>query len=98
MSKNKKVFYKLLSLCMTLGNEYKEYDEVITDEKVNDCLLDFYFTIMCNEKTESDKFYNSFERKYKKLNDEQQEIAKVEIARILDVEYKPKTKIKKKER
>ena len=93
---SKKDFYKLLSLCMTLGNEYKEYDEVITDEKINDCLLDFYFTMMCNEKEESEKFYNSFEKKYKELSDEQQETAKVEIAKILKIEYKPKTK--KKER
>ena len=81
---------------ITMDNNY--YEDNIYDEKVSDCLLMLYFSIMSNEKQDSDKFYNSFQEKYNELDDEQQEIAKIEIAKILDIDYKPKQKEKKKER
>ena len=93
---SKKDIYKILSLYMSLNNDYNIFSEIIFDEKVNDCLIKLYFSIMCDEKEQSDKYYEEFEKMYKELSDEQQEIAKVEIAKILKIEYKPKTK--KKER
>ena len=84
-----------MSLCMSIGNEYC-FSEVIHDEKVNDCLTSLYFSMLCNVQEEIDRLYLEFEKKYKELDEEQREIVKVEIAKILDIEYKPK--VKKKER
>ena len=78
------------------NKNYYNFSEIIFDEKVNDCLMDVYFSIMSQDKDVSDKHYNDFEKKYIELSDEQKELVKGEIAKILDIEYKPK--IKKKER
>jgi len=99
---SKKDVYKLLSIYFAMSNNINNnysdilYDEIITDEKVNDCLTNFYFSMLSQDKTESDEQYIEFERKYLDLTNEEKELAKVEIAKILDIEYKPK--IKKKER
>jgi len=82
---------------MGLANsEYMDYNEIMYDEKISDCLMDFYFSMLSNEQEIIDKHYNKFEEKYNKLNDEQKELVKVEVAKILNIEYKPK--VKKKER
>ena len=93
---SKKLLYELLSIYEILGNN--NFHEIITDESVNDCLTDLYFSMLSNDSKESEYYYLKFENKYNKLNDEQKEMAKVEIAKIIDIEYKPKEKIKKKER
>ena len=96
---NKNELYRIISLMMSLyvnNEEYSDYLDIINDEKVNDCLTKVYFSMLSKDKEVSDKFYNEFEEKYKELNDEQKEIIKIEISKILDIEYKPK--IKKKER
>ena len=94
---SKKEIYKLISLMMSLNTEkYYNFEDIILDEKVNECLTKLYFSMLAHDKDQSDKYYNEFENKYNELNAEQKEKAKVEIAKILDIEYKPK--IKKKER
>jgi len=97
---SKRLFYKLLSLGMTLGNYSDElfYDDLVNDEKVNDCLLMVYFSMMTEDKVQCDKFYNEFENKYNELNDDQKEMVKIEIAKILNIEYEPKIKKKEKRR
>ena len=94
MSKNN--IYKLISLAMSLGVYNNVFDDYIDDEKVNDCLTELYFTMLCDIEIKKDEHYSKFEKIYNELNEEQQEIVKKEIAKILDIEYKPK--IKKKER
>jgi len=76
------------------SNSYYYLDDIILDEKVNDCLTKFYFSMLAQEECERDKYYNEFEKMYLELNEEQQEMAKVEIAKILEIDYKPKTKEK----
>ena len=94
---NKENIYKLISMMVGLTNsEYMDYSEIIHDETVSDCLMDFYFSMLNNEQEIIDKHYNKLEEKYNKLNEEQKELAKGEIAKILNIEYKPK--VKKKER
>lgn len=82
-------------MCFNTKGIY-DFSDVILDEKVNDCLMKLYFSILSQEDIEKEKYYNDFEKMYVELDDEQKEIAKIEIAKILDIEYKPKTK--KKER
>lgn len=91
---NKKLLYELLSIYAIIGNN--SFHEIITDEKINDCLIELYFSMLCKNSEQSEYYYLKFEDKYNDLNDEQKEIAKIEIAKILNIEYKPK--IKKKER
>ena len=93
---SKELFSRLLSLGMVLDPYNSDYFDVITDKEVSDCLLMAYFSMMSNDKNESDKFFTRFEEKYMLLNDEQREKAKVELAKILDIDYKPN--IKKKEK
>ena len=82
-------------MCFNTKGIY-DFSDVILDEKVNDCLMKLYFSILSQEDIEKEKYYNDFEKMYVELDDEQKEIAKIEIAKILDIEYKPKSK--KKER
>ena len=64
---------------MGLANfEYMDYNEIIHDESVSDCLMDVYFSMLSNDQEIIDKHYNKFEEKYNKLNDEQKELVKVE--------------------
>ena len=94
---NKKELYNLLMLGMRLNSsENCYYEKCCLDEKVNKCLLMLYFSLMINDKGQSDQFYGNFEEMYNKLSEEQKEMAKIEIATVLDIEYEPKTK--KKER
>ena len=81
MSKN--LFYRLLSLGMSLNAYDEDFLNDFTDEKVNDCLLMLYFYLMSNDKCQSDNFYIDFEGKYNGLNDEQKEIQFLEDNRGL---------------
>ena len=94
---SKKDIFKLLTINTYINNKnYNCFYETIHDEKVNDCILMLYFCMISDKKEESDKFYIDFKEKYNKLNVKQQEIIKNELAKILNIEYKPM--IKKKER
>ena len=92
---NKEDYFKIISLLMSFNVDEYALD-MIFDDKVNDCLMKLYFSILSNKTEERDKYYKEFEKKYNELNDEQKELAKIEIAKILKIDYKPKTK--KKER
>jgi len=80
----------------TMVDSYYNFEDIILDEQVNDCLVKAYFSMLTSDQQDRDKYYNEFETLYKDLNEEQQEIVKKEIAKILDINYKPK--VKKKER
>ncbi|MBQ3020894.1 MAG: hypothetical protein IJD92_01560 [Bacilli bacterium] len=88
---------KIMSLLMGFGlPSYSDYKDLILDEKVNDCLIKAYFSMLANNQEDRDKYYNEFEIRYNELNDEQKELANIELAKVLNIEYKPK--VKKKER
>ena len=83
----------MISLLMgTMVDSYYNFEDIILDEKVNDCLVKMYFAMLASNQQERDKQYNAFEKMYLELNDEQKEIVKKEIAKILDIDYKPKIK------
>ena len=95
MSKNE--LYKLISLMMSFNtNDSYYFSDMIFDEKINDCLSKFYFSMLSQKDIEKDKYYNEFEKLYLELDEEQKEVVKEEVAKILEIEYKPK--VKKKER
>ena len=73
----------------------------INDEKVMECLMDMYFYMLYNgvgndQKTE--EYFNEFEKKYRNLNNEQQEEIKKEYLDIIEAQNKnrEKEKVKKK--
>ena len=51
---------------------------------------------MAQKDIEKDKYYNEFKKLYLELDEEQKEVVKIEVAKILKIEYKPN--VKKKER
>ena len=86
-------YWKILSL---FNDESFDFSDIIFDDDVNDCLIKLYFSMLCKDEQEKEELYNDFEKMYNELNEEQKEVAKGEIAKILNIEYKPK--VKKKER
>jgi len=95
----KSVMDLLIASTLLNRSEYGGY--FINDERVMECIMDMYFYMLYSgvgngEKTE--EFFSEFEKKYKNLNKEQQEIVKKEYIDIIEAQDKniEKEKIKKK--
>ena len=88
----------LLASALLKTGEYDGY--FINDEKVLNCITDMYFYMLYGfdnlEKRE--EYFREFEKKYKELNSEQQELVKHEYFDILEKQNKNKEKTKRKER
>ena len=98
MSK-KKIMDLLMAMSLIGVGEYAGYYPM--DEKVIECLWDMYFYMMYSgigNEEKKEEYFNEFEKKYDKLNKEQQEEVKKEYIDIIEAQEKnkEKEKIKKK--
>jgi len=96
---NKSVLNLLLSSSLIGNGEYEGY--FINDDRVQECLMDMYFYMLYNGMDNDEKkeeYFTEFEKKYNKLNKEQQDAVKKEYIDIIEAQNKnrEKEKIKKK--
>lgn len=87
----------LLAMSLLGKSEYVGYFP--NDERVLECLWDMYFYMMYSgigNENKKEEYYHEFEKKYDKLNEEQQEEVKNEYMNIIEAQNKEKEKIKKK--
>ena len=86
----------LMSMSLINANDYGGYFS--NDARVLECVWDMYFYMLYSGINEEKKeeYFNEFDKKYKKLNNEQQEIVRNEYMSIMETQEKNKEKVKKK--
>lgn len=94
---NKSVMSFLTAYSLIGGGEFGM--EYLDDKDINECLMDMYFYMLYNgmdNDIKCEEYFHEFEKKYDKLNKEQQDIVKKEYFDIIEAQKKNKGKVKKK--
>ena len=65
---NKKLMNLLLSMSLIGIDEYAQEYNYLEDQQVNDCLINMYFYMMCNDRDNKEDMYQEFEKRYNSLS------------------------------
>ena len=86
----------LYALALLGSYEFSSY--YVNDPKINDCLMNMYFYMMHPNEDRKEEYFQQFEKIYRELDEEQQEIVKKDYIEIIEAQEKnrEKEKIKKK--
>ena len=93
----KSIMDLLITSSLLNKSEYGGY--FINDEKVMECLMDMYFYMLYNgvgNDSKTEEYFSEFEKKYRNLNKEQQEIIKNDYTEIIESQNKNRDTVKKK--
>ena len=94
----KKETRDVLLVSMLLGTNEYGFD-YIDDDKVNECLMNMYFYMLScegNDQNRQNELFEEFDRCYKELNEEQQELVKNDYLSIIESQNKNTEKEKNK--